>query len=145
MMPAGLDQIAVTPVRRIATPGGDVLHALKASEPSFHGFGEAYFSWVAPGAVKAWKYHTRMTLNLVVPVGTVRFVFHLPGPSPAYRCEEIGQERYLRLTVPPGIWFGFRGRGIRGSLLMNLANIEHEAQEALRKDVSEFDYDWGAL
>ena len=48
-----LDQIQVTPLRRIFSIGGDVLHALKSTEVSFKGFGEAYFSWVEPGAIKA--------------------------------------------------------------------------------------------
>ena len=41
-----LDQIRVTPLQQISTPGGDVWHALKSTEESFQGFGEAYFSWV---------------------------------------------------------------------------------------------------
>ena len=41
-----LDQIRVTPLQQISTPGGDVWHALKSTEESFKGFGEAYFSWV---------------------------------------------------------------------------------------------------
>ena len=60
------------------------------------------------GAVKAWKQHRRMTLNLVVPVGNVRFVF-LADEGKAQREETIGVSNYVRLTVPPGVWFGFQG------------------------------------
>lgn len=145
MTDVSLDDIRVTPLKRIQTPGGDVLHALKVSEPDFVGFGEAYFSWVEPGAIKAWKCHQRMTLNLVVPLGDVRFVFHLPNQGAEFRCEEIGESRYARLTVPPGIWFGFQCRGDEKSLLMNLADIAHDPGEVLRKPVSEFKYNWNAL
>jgi dTDP-4-dehydrorhamnose 3,5-epimerase len=124
-----LDDILVTPLKRIPTVGGDVLHALKKTDAGFDGFGEIYFSWVEQGAVKAWKYHKRMTLNLVVPVGEVSFVFHLTNQKNNFRTENIGEERYVRLTVPPGIWFGFQGRGCGQSLLMNLADMAHEPDE----------------
>ena len=138
-----LDDILVTPLKRIPTVGGDVLHALKKTDAGFDGFGEIYFSWVEQGAIKAWKYHKRITLNLVVPVGEVSFVFHLTNQKNNFRTENIGEERYVRLTVPPGIWFGFQGRGSSQSLLMNLADMAHEPDEVLRKKTSEFVYNWG--
>ena len=137
-----LDDILVTPLKRMPTVGGDVLHALKETDAGFDGFGEIYFSWVEQGAIKAWKYHKRMTLNLVVPMGEVSFVFHLTNQKNNFRTENIGEERYVRLTVPPGIWFGFQGRGSGQSLLMNLADMAHEPDEVLRKKTSEFVYNW---
>ena len=137
-----LTDILVTPLRRIPTIGGDVMHALKDSDDGFNGFGEVYFSWVEQGAIKAWKYHQHMTLNLVVPLGEVSFVFHLKDQEKYFRTENIGEERYARLTVPPGIWFGFQGKASGRSLLMNVADIEHDPDEVLRKPVSNFLYDW---
>lgn len=125
---------------RISTPGGDVMHALKSTDACFSAFGEAYFSWAAPNAVKAWKLHRCMTLNLVVPVGRVLFVFHLPGHG--FRMEEIGDANYARITVPPGIWFGFQGRDMAPSLVLNIANIAHDPDEVERKAVSEIAFDW---
>ncbi|MBF0439526.1 MAG: dTDP-4-dehydrorhamnose 3,5-epimerase, partial [Magnetococcales bacterium] len=58
------------------------------------------------------------------------------------RMEEVGESRYVRLTVPPGIWFGFQGRATHSSLLMNIADIEHDSAEVLRKVVDDFDYNW---
>ena len=137
-----LDNILVTPLKRIPTVGGDVLHAIKNSDSGFNGFGEVYFSWIEQGAIKAWKCHQRMTLNLVVPMGEVSFVFHLTNQKNNFRTENIGEERYVRLTVPPGIWFGFRGRGSGQSLLMNLADMAHDPDEILRETTSEFIYNW---
>ena len=37
-----LDQIQITPLRQIPTTGGDIWHALKSTDDSYHGFGEAY-------------------------------------------------------------------------------------------------------
>jgi len=136
-----LDDILNTPLARIPTTGGDVLHAMKQSDAGYAGFGEAYFSWVAAGAVKAWKRHTRMTMNVIVPVGRVRFVFRLDGVD-AFRVEEIGLDRYARLTVPPGIWFGFQGQAEPQSLVLNIANITHDPNEVERLSLSEIEYDW---
>ena len=137
-----LTDILVTPLRRIPTIGGDVMHALKDSDDGFNGFGEVYFSWVEQGAIKAWKYHQHMTLNLVVPLGEIGFVFHIKDQENCFRTENIGEEKYVRLTVPPGIWFGFQGRGSSQSLLMNLADMVHDPDEVLRKKTSEIVYDW---
>ena len=137
-----LTDILVTPLRRIPNIGGDVMHALKDSDDGFNGFGEVYFSWVEQGAIKAWKYHQHMTLNLVVPLGEISFVFHIKDQENCFRTENIGEEQYIRLTVPPGIWFGFQGRGSGQSLLMNLADMAHDPDEVLRKLASEFNYNW---
>ena len=137
-----LNDILVTPLKRISTDGGDVMHALKHSDKGFNRFGEVYFSWVEHGAIKAWKCHQRMTMNLVVPMGEVSFVFHLTNQKNSFLTENIGEERYVRLTVPPGIWFGFQGIASGGNLLMSLADIAHDPDEVLRKKTSEIVYNW---
>jgi dTDP-4-dehydrorhamnose 3,5-epimerase len=139
-----LDDIVLTRLSRIPTIGGDVLHALKQSDAGYGGFGEAYFSWVSVGAVKAWKRHMRMTMNLVVPVGQVRFVFRSLNASgwDEIRVEEIGINRYARITVPPGIWFGFQGLGKTQSLVLNIASIPHDPNEVERLALSEVKYAW---
>jgi len=136
-----LDDILIAPLACIPTAGGNVLHALKQDDIGYSSFGEAYFSWVEIGVVKGWKRHTQMTMNLVVPVGNVRFVFCM-GNAEGYRTEEIGIDRYMRLTVPPGIWFSFQGRVDPKSLVLNIASIQHDPNEAQRLELSEFEYDW---
>ena len=133
-------QIVVTPLKRISVAGGDVLHAMKCSDPGFVDFGEAYFSQIELGAVKAWKRHLRMTLNFVVPVGAVQFVFM--DDEGVMREEVLAPDRYARLTVPPGIWFGFKGLVAPYSLLLNVADIPHDPDEIERKDVGVFMVDW---
>jgi dTDP-4-dehydrorhamnose 3,5-epimerase len=135
-----LDDIRVTPLKRIPTPGGDVMHAMKRSDAGYVAFGEAYFSWVEAGAVKAWKRHRRMTLNLVVPVGRVRFAFTL-GPHSRMHEAELGERHYARITLPPGIWFGFQGVD-RSSLVLNLADIEHDPTEVERLPYDTEGFDW---
>ena len=139
-----LADILVTSLRRIENAGGEVLHGMKQSDVGYTGFGEAYFSWVSFGAVKAWKRHTQMTMNVVVPVGQVRFVFRCVNADgiEEFRIEEIGVDRYARLTVPPGIWFGFQGLHTPQSLLLNIANIPHDQNEVERLALTDINYDW---
>ena len=138
-----LDDILVTALKRIPTTGGDVLHALKYSDPGFSGFGEAYFSWVEPGVIKAWKRHRRITLNLIVPLGQARFVFH-DAETGFFREEWLGEKRYIRLSVPPGIWFGFQGKAPDPCLLLNLADLPHDPEELDRKPLEGIPYPWNA-
>ena len=71
-----INDISVTSLARMPSGGGgDVLHGIRKTDFGFIKFGEAYFSILEPNAIKAWKKHLRMTLNLIVPVGKVRFVF----------------------------------------------------------------------
>jgi dTDP-4-dehydrorhamnose 3,5-epimerase len=138
-----LNDIVVTPLARMAVAGGDVLHAMKSTDTGYSGFGEAYFSSVSMHVVKAWKLHSQMTMNIVVPVGRVRFVFY-SRETEAFRIEEIGSDRYARLTVPPGIWFGFQGMSAPCSILLNIANIVHDPTEVQRAATSEIKFDWSS-
>lgn len=138
-----IDEVLLIPQKIIAVTGGDVLHALRASGDGFAGFGEAYFSQVKPGATKAWKRHRRMTLNLVVPVGRVA-VGVIDEEARRGRIYELGSESYARLTVPPGLWAGFRGLARETSLMLNVANIEHDIDEADRLPETEFGFSWAA-
>ena len=125
---------------------GSVLHALKKTDGGFEKIGEVYFSIVVKDAVKAWKMHQRMTLNLIVPVGSVLFCFiDVRDKSSTLNetCKIIlSQEPYFRLTVPPGIWFGFKGVSNGLNLICNVADMPHEPHEVIRKDIDEFDMDW---
>jgi len=144
MGPMKLADIGVTMLKRISVKGGDVLHAMKKCDIGYAGFGEAYFSDVARGAVKGWKRHKTMTMNLVVPVGRVRFVFYgLDHHGVAgFRVEEIGEERYGRLTVPPGIWFAFQGLAARQNLVLNIGSVEHDPDEVERLGIADLQYVW---
>jgi dTDP-4-dehydrorhamnose 3,5-epimerase len=125
------NEIIITPLKQVHVGGGNVLHALKNTDNGYNGFGEAYFSWIENGSIKAWKRHMRMTMNLIVPVGNVQFVFITEEGNLLVR-EIIGENNYVRITVPPGIWFGFKGEYAPKSLVLNLASITHDPDEVER-------------
>ena len=135
-----VNEIITTPLKRISVIGGDVLHAMKKSDLGFDGFGESYFSQVEHGIVKAWKRHIHMTLNLIVPIGKVRFVFM--DNKGSFREEILGEDNYARLTVPPGLWFGFQGVSENTALVLNIANIEHSPDEVEHNELNNINYNW---
>lgn len=122
----------LTPLKRIATAGGEVRHAMKRSDPGFAGFGEGYFSSVDPLAVKGWKRHRSMVLNLVVACGEIRFVVRDEdeGEQQAFHLTPDRPGAYGRLTVQPGLWMAFGGVGTGLNLLLNLASMVHDPAEA---------------
>lgn len=143
-MDSTISGVYLTPLKQIYHPQGDLFHALKASESSFNAFGEAYFSSVHKGIVKSWKKHQRMRLNLVVPVGVIRFVL-LDDRNGAHRFNEFRlgpTAQYARLTVEPGIWMAFQGMDEGLNLLLNIADMEHDPDEAIRKELHEIPYNW---
>lgn len=141
-----IEGVVLTPLKIIDNPRGSVYHGMKKSDPGFAGFGEAYFSTVNHGDIKPWKKHLRTTLNLIVPVGKIRFVLHderegsiTKGNTFAY---ELGPDNYKRLTVPPEVWMAFEGLGEGLNLLLDVTDLEHDPDEAERVDLSEFEYKW---
>lgn len=139
-----IEGVLITPLKRIDHPQGDVLHGMKKSDPGFSGFGEAYFSTIHAGDIKPWKKHLSMTLNLVVPVGKIRFVLH-DERFDSQTCSqtmvvEIGRDNYQRLTVPAGVWMAFEGLDEALNLLLNVADLEHDPNEVERAELERFSY-----
>lgn len=142
-----IDGIILTPLKQIFKEKGSIFHALKRSEASFHEFGEAYFSHIDSGEIKAWKTHSLMWLNLIVPVGAVKFVMHDRRKNSStfgnfYAITLSPDQNYMRLTIPPNITFGFMGIGQAENLVLNIASIEHDPSEMVNIDIDEIEYDW---
>ena len=136
-----IEGLILTPLQVVSNPKGDIYHALKASAPGYHGFGEAYFSSIARGLTKGWKRHNRNTLNLVVPVGEIRFIVY-DDRAESSTCGQFADvylglsSNYSRLTVPPSLWMAFQGVG-EFNLLLNIIDHEHDSAKADNKDLSE--------
>lgn len=139
-----IKDIVITNLNVINTLGGDVMHAMKKTDDGFKGFGEAYFSYIHKGVIKGWKRHNKMTLNLIVPIGKIRFVLYDNRIVSNAKFQEviISKENYCRLTVPPMIWVGFQGLSEGKSLLLNIASIVHDPKEAQKKNIEQIKFDW---
>jgi dTDP-4-dehydrorhamnose 3,5-epimerase len=138
--------VELTPLAIIPALDGEVLHAMRADSVGYHGFGEAYFSTISHRGIKAWKRHRLMTLNIVVPVGQIKFAIHDDRPkSTSYGLTGtfvLSPKRYMRLTIPPGLWMGFQGLGHELNLLLNIADMAHDPTEADRCPFDTIPFDW---
>ena len=141
MVKSGIDSIKVEPQKVIPANGGDVFKIINLFDSDFYGFGEAYFTTVLPNHIKGWKKHKTMTLNLVVPIGEVKFVF-AEDDAIKFRVENIGSSCYNRITVPPNIWFAFKCVSNVSSLVLNIANIIHDPYEVETCNLDNFNFNW---
>lgn len=130
------------PLRRIPTPGGEVMHALKATDQSFAGFGEAYFSTVDFRAIKGWKAHRKMTMNVVVPYGKIQISVCDDAAVQHFVLGPDRSDTYGRLTIPAGLWVAFGGMGLGTNILLNIASIPHDPLEAVTKPLEAFPWTW---
>ena len=141
-----LEGVSLKPLKKVLNEKGDIFHALKSTDEIFISFGEAYFSNVNHGAIKGWKKHNKMILNLVVPVGQIKFVLYDDREFSTTFKEfwevEIGEANYQRLSVPTGIFMSFQGIGLHRNMLLNIASIPHDPAESVNKELSDISYSW---
>lgn len=135
-----MDGVILTPLKQINNIKGDIFHAMKKSDAGFSGFGEAYFSTIYKNDIKGWKMHTKMTLNLIVPVGEVAFVVYNDAKKEFFSVK-LSQNNYQRLTVAPNLWMAFRGLGEK-NMLLNIASIKHDPNETKNIELNEISYEW---
>jgi dTDP-4-dehydrorhamnose 3,5-epimerase len=140
-----MEGITLHPLKRFSVPKGDVFHALKSTDEGYSGFGEVYLSHIKEGEVKGWKRHNRMTLNLVVVYGTIKFIVYDDRKDSKtygqFREYTLSPEtNYQRLTISPGLWFAFLGLDKDVSILMNIIPEPHDASETDNKELNEIPY-----
>jgi dTDP-4-dehydrorhamnose 3,5-epimerase len=136
--------VLLTPLRQITDSRGAVLHMLRSDSPEFTAFGECYFSIVNPNVVKAWKRHLRQTQNIAVPAGRARFVLCDTRPDSPTRgrveARVIGRpDAYVRLRIPPLLWYGFACVGDTPALIANCADMPHDPAESEAVSVEDFE------
>ena len=71
-----IEGVIITPLKQIVDERGKVIHMLREDSPVFKKFGEIYFSFTNPQAIKAWHMHKEMTLNYACIEGRVKFVLY---------------------------------------------------------------------
>lgn len=147
-----IDGVIITPLREIADARGSVRHVLRPPMPDC--IGEVYFSTVVPGVLKAWHLHKWMTLRYVVACGNILLGLYDQRPSSPTCLEgelvflSDSGTNYNLVTIPPGIWNGFRSwppENDRGAVVLNCPDLPHDPDEIERADPRTFqpDFPWG--
>jgi dTDP-4-dehydrorhamnose 3,5-epimerase len=144
MHETNIDGVIITPLKTIIHPKGDILHGMKKDDIGYAGFGEAYFSTIKYGEIKGWNRHKEMTLNLVVPKGSVTFIIYDDRPKSCSQGQifkvKLSVKNYRRLTVPPGLWLAFKGNYANTNLILNIANRTHIPDEIEKLDLNKISH-----
>jgi dTDP-4-dehydrorhamnose 3,5-epimerase len=145
-----VEGVGVIPLRRIPDERGTIYHMLRSTDPHFLEFGEIYFTSVYPGIVKGWHKHTEMTLNYACIFGRIKVALYddRESSSTSGSVTEIflGPDSYLLVTIPPGIWAGFKGMSDPYAIVANCCTHPHDPVRTTRVDPFQNDipYDWSA-
>ena len=123
---------------------GNLFKGLSINDENFHGFGEIYFTSIMPKLIKGWKRHLKMTLNIIVLTGKVKFVIinKFDKNKIDFTSIELSEKNKKILTIFPNSWFAFKGLGKNLSTITNIANIPHDDLEVESRSISEFKYKW---
>lgn len=130
--------VKIKSLKKINDERGAVFQMIRRDDPNFNQFGEIYFSVVYPNIVKGWHLHTKMTLNYAVIHGMIKLVLFDDRKGSPTRGEimEIftGEDNYSLVTIPPEVWNGFKGIGVKPAIVANCATIPHDPKEIKRMD-----------
>lgn len=144
-----IDGVIIKQLKKIPDERGAIYHMLRKDDENFKGFGEIYFSSIYPNIIKGWHLHTKMTLNYAVIQGIIKLVLFdgRKGSKTNGEIMEIflGEENYCLVTIPPGIWNGFKGVGVKTAIVANCADMPHDPKEIKRmnpEDTSIINYNW---
>ena len=144
-----IEGVKLVSLLEIGDSRGAVLHMLRNDSPEFISFGECYFSEILPGVIKGWKKHHIQTQNLAAPVGRIRIVMFddriKSNTKGLVQVVELGRpDAYIRITIPPGIWYAFSCISLEKGLLVNCADIPHQSTESetMPLEQSHIPYKW---
>ncbi len=150
-MDSRIQGVSVKPLRVIPDERGWLMEILRCDEPAFLRFGQLYCTTAYPGVVKAWHYHEKQTDNFTCIHGMMKVVLYDGRPvSPTYRAIWelfIGDRNPALVTVPPGIYHGFKAIGTETAFFVNVPDLPYRYDQPdefrLPPDTSEIPYDWG--
>ena len=132
-----LDQIKFIKQPIINVEGGNVFRIMKKSDFEEFNFQEAYFSSIDFNFIKGWKMQLKMSSNICVPIGNVKFTF-VSQDFKKHKTFLIGEDNYGIMTIPPKVWYSFKGISEKTSLILNIANSEHDVNDIKKINLDEF-------
>jgi len=131
-----IDGVVVKKLNKIPDERGCIMHMLKKEDKEFNGFGEIYFSSVYPGVIKGWHIHKKMELNYATISGNIKLVLYdnRKGSKTKGSLMEIfmGEKNYILVKVPKMVWNGFKGTGLKESIVANCTTTSHDPDEISR-------------
>jgi len=111
---------------------GDVYKILSSSSKIYKGFGELYITTLNKDSSKGWNYHKRMTLNLFVIKGKVRFFLK---KSNKLVKKTLSENKNDILTIKPKVWVKIVNLAGEKSKIINFANLKHNQNEIIKREI----------
>ena len=112
---------------------GDVYKILSSSSKIYKGFGELYITTLNKNISKGWNFHKRMTLNLFVIKGKVKF--YLKKNNKLVK-KTLSENKNEILTIKPKVWVKIVNLADEKSKLINFANLKYNQNEIIKKEIS---------
>jgi dTDP-4-dehydrorhamnose 3,5-epimerase len=146
-----IEGVIIKNLRVIPDERGWLMEILRCDDPQFRQFGQVYLSTAYPGVVKAWHYHKKQTDNFTCVKGMMKVVLYdARKKSPtSHQLTElfIGERNPALITVPPGVYHGFKAIGTDTAYFISIPDLPYNPAEPdeyrLPPDTTKIPYDWG--
>jgi dTDP-4-dehydrorhamnose 3,5-epimerase len=145
-----IDGVRIKELRVIPDERGRLMEILRADDEGFITFGQVYVTTAYPGVVKAWHYHKIQTDNMAVVSGMMKLVLFDDREQSPTRGEVMeiffGEHRPLLVTIPSGIYHGFKCVSEKEALVVNVPtetyNREHPDEYRIDPHDNDIPYRW---
>ena len=121
-----VEGVKITPLKTFTDERGSVKKMMSCVDPIFKKFGEVYFSVILPGKVKAWHKNKKTTVNYAVVEGNIKLVIYDGKES---QVIYTGEDNYCLITIPPGIWRGFKAIGGKKAIVVDLMDRPYDPED----------------
>lgn len=145
-----IDGVVTKQLKPHADERGYLMEMLRADDPLFEGFGQAYVALNYPEVTRAWHYHKLQTDMWVCVKGMVKVGLYDARPDSPTKGESqvvyIGENNPMLLKIPVGVYHGYKTVGVEPSLLINFPTKPYNAAEPdeyrVPFDSPEIPFDW---
>lgn len=145
-----IEGVMVKKLNKIADERGWLMEILRCDENIFKKFGQVYLTTAYPGVVKAWHFHKNQTDNFACINGMMKVALYDDRKNSKTKGEIneffIGDENPALITVPPGIYHGFKAIGKNIAYFLNITDLpyNHKNPDEFRlpPDTNKISYNW---
>lgn len=155
--PTAIGGVVIQDLSWFSDQRGSLSVLLRADQEALFGesFGQAYVTTVFPGIVKAWHRHANQRDRMVGLAGQTLLVM-LDGREDSPTRGQVvevafGERRHCLVTIPAGVWHGFKNIGTTESMVLNLPDVPYDGVSPDEERVEPHGppgpglpgYDWG--
>lgn len=127
---------------------GDLTELYKDTTIGFAGFAQIYVTRNDPGIIRAWHFHKQQTDNWTVVTGRILVGLYDARENSITKGETmrfiLSEKSMKTVSIPPGVWHGYKTLGLERSLLLNLTSEHYNTEDEFRIPSDEITakFDW---